>query len=106
MLDLTRDETGGLAFTILNRATFQGGTGSTPALSADGKRVYVSDNIGNVIALDDALNELWRVNVGEPLVGSIAVSPDNNELYAVTRKDVFKLIDKNDNGEIEWTGGN
>ena len=23
----------------------------------------------------------------------------------MTRKDVFKLIDKNDNGEIEWTGG-
>ena len=22
----------------------------------------------------------------------------------MTRKDVFKLIDKNDNGEIEWTG--
>ena len=71
-LDLTDDGNGGLEFQILNRATFQGGTGSTPALSADGSRVYVSDNAANVIALDSDLNEVWRVDVGEPLVGSIS----------------------------------
>jgi hypothetical protein len=32
----------------------------------------------------------------EPLVGSISVSPDNNELYAVTRKDGSKLINDGD----------
>jgi hypothetical protein len=97
------DGNGGLEFQILNRATFQGGTGSTPALSADGRRVYESDNAGNVIALDSDLNEVWRVDVGEPLVGSISVSPDNHELYAVTRSDVIKLIDNGASGNLEWT---
>ena len=102
-LDLIDDSNGGLQFEVLNRTTFRGGTGSTPALSAGGQRLYVSDNEGHVIALDSALNELWRVDVGEPLVGSIAVSPDNNELYAVTRKDVIQLIDKGEHGSREWT---
>jgi hypothetical protein len=106
LLDLVRksgDKSGGLEFQILNRATFQGGTGSTPALSADGRRVYVSDNTGHVIALDSELNEVWRVDVGEPLVGSITVSPDNNELYAVTRKDVIQLVDNGESGARTWT---
>jgi len=94
---------GGLEFKVLNRNTFQGGTGSTPALSADGSRVYVSDNEGHVIALDHELNEVWRVDVGEPLVGSITVAPDNNEIYAVTAKDVFQLIDRGDHGTLTWT---
>jgi hypothetical protein len=102
-LDLIDDGNGGLKFQILNRATFQGGTGSTPALSADGSRVYVSDNAANVIALDSDLNEVWRMDVGEPLVGSISVSPDNNELYAVTRNDVIKLIDNGGSGSRGWT---
>lgn len=102
-LDLVPDDSGGVEFKVLNRATFQGGTGSTPALSADGHRVYVSDNVGHVIALDSDLNILWRTNVGEPLVGSVTVAPDNNEIYAVTQNDVFQLIDKGDSGEIRWT---
>jgi hypothetical protein len=94
---------GGLEFQVLNRKTFQGGTGSTPALSADGQRLYVSDNEGHVIALDSELQEVWRVDVGEPLVGSITVAADNNELYAVTAKDVIQLIDNGDNGSRSWT---
>jgi hypothetical protein len=31
------------------------------------------------------------------------VSPDNNELYAVTRSDVIKLIDNGSSGSLEWT---
>ena len=106
-LDLVNDGNGGLEFKVLNRKTFQGGTGATPALSGDGRRVYESDNEGHVIALDTSLgnelNEVWRVNVGEPLVGSITVAPDNNELYAVTANDVFQLIDHGDHGTIGWT---
>jgi outer membrane protein assembly factor BamB len=101
--NLVDDGNGGLEFKELNRKTFQGGTGATPSLSADGTRVYESDNEGHVIALDHELNELWRVNVGEPLVGSITVAPDNNELYAVTANDVFQLIDHGDHGTLNWT---
>jgi len=102
-LDLIDDGRGGSEFQVLNRKTFQGGTGSTPALSANGHRLYVSDNEGNVIALDSELNEVWRVDVGEPLVGSISVSADNNELYAVTASDVIQLIDNGDHGSRTWT---
>jgi hypothetical protein len=102
-LNLVNDANGGLEFELLNRRTFQGGTGSTPALSADGSRAYVSDNEGHVIALNQELDEVWRVNVREPLVGSITVAPDNNELYAVTANDVFQVIDHGDHGTVAWT---
>ena len=101
-LNLEADGNGALEFKLLDRMTFQGGTGSTPALSADGSRVYVSDNDGHVIALDSELTEMWRVDVGEPLVGSITVAPDNNEIYAVTANDVFQLIDHGDHGSLNW----
>ncbi len=102
-LNLVDEGNGGFEFNVLNRKTFQGGTGATPALSADGARVYEADNDGNVIALDHQLNEIWRVNVGEPLVGSITVAPDNNEIYAITAGDVFQLIDHGDHGTLNWT---
>ena len=103
VIGLQEDSNGSLEFNVLNRKTFQGGTGSTPALSADGSRVYVSDNEGHVITLDSELQEIWKVNVGEPLVGSITVAADNNEIYAVTQNDVFQLIDHGDSGAVGWT---
>ncbi|MEM7434821.1 MAG: hypothetical protein AAF436_06680 [Myxococcota bacterium] len=101
-LELEAEGGAGLAFRVVSAATFEGGTGSTPTVSEDGQRVFVSDNVGNVIALDRDLNELWRLDVGEPLAASIAVSPDNAELYAVTRADVFKLTDNGDSATIDW----
>jgi hypothetical protein len=101
-LDLVDDGNDGLKFEVLGSAQFEGGTGSTPSVSEDGQRIYVSDNVGNVIAYDGELSELWRYDVGAQLAASVAVSPDNRELYAVTRKDVFKLIDNGDSATLDW----
>ncbi|MGB5811896.1 MAG: hypothetical protein WBG86_15260, partial [Polyangiales bacterium] len=101
-LEFVDDIDGEFEFVVRGAATFEGGTGSTPTVSEDGQRVFVSDNLGNVIALDRDLNERWRLDVGDPLAASVAVSPDNAELYAVTRRDVFKLIDDGDAGSLEW----
>ena len=101
-LDLVDDGSGGLEFEVLSSAQFEGGTGSTPAVSEDGQRVYVSDNVGSVIAYDSELSELWRFDVGSPVAASVAVSPDNRELYAVTRRDVFKLTDNGDSASLDW----
>lgn len=101
-IDLVDDGNGGLEFQVQDAATFDGGTGSTPSVSEDGSRIYVSDNVGNVISLDSDLEERWRFDVGEPLAASVAVSPDNGEIYVVTRKDVFKLTDEGDRASLDW----
>jgi hypothetical protein len=101
-LDLVDDGNGGLEFDLINALTFDGGTGSTPSVSEDGTRVYISDNVGNVIALTSELEELWRYDLGELVAASIGVSPDNAEIYAVTRSDVFKLIDEGNSATLDW----
>ncbi len=102
--ELADDGNGALAFRMLNAAEFIGGTGSTPSISEDGSRIYVSDNVGNVIAFDTELQELWRYDLGDAVAASIAISPDNAELYAVTRNDIFKLIDLGDSARLDWAG--
>lgn len=87
---------------IAARYDFDGGTGSTPTVSNDGKRLYITDENGNVMALDRDLQEIWRINVGDQVAASVAVSADNHELYAVTARDVFKLWDKGDHAEHAW----
>ncbi|MCG8670151.1 MAG: PQQ-like beta-propeller repeat protein [Pseudomonadales bacterium] len=89
-------------FEIENYAAFEGGTGSTPSISPDSSRVMVSDSANNVIALDAHLNELWRLDVGEQLAASIAISPDSREIYAVTANNVIKIIDHATYAEIAW----
>ncbi len=97
------ESNGTFSLTITNHKYFAGGTASTPTISPDSSRVMVSDNDFNIIALDAELNELWRLNVGEQIAASIAISPDNKELYAVGRRNIFKIIDHNTYGELAWT---
>ena len=101
-LALTEDGSGGLEFGFFGSVSFTGGTGSTPTVSEDGRRVFVSDNLGNVIALDDQLEEIWRYELDAPAAASIGVSPDNGEIYVVTRKDVYKLIDEGQSATLDW----
>jgi len=102
LLDLVKAENGGLEFIAVSYYSFVGGTGSTPTVSPSGDRVMVSDDNGNVIALDPELNESWRVDVGAQVAASVALSPDNHEIYAVTKYDIIKIIDHGDRGEIAW----
>ena len=87
---------------IVAKQSFDGGTAASPALNADGTRVYAADNFGNILAYDRDLNELWRLDVGRQVLASITVASDNNELYAVTLYDVIKIIDRGESGQIAW----
>ncbi len=91
-----------LSLAIAARYDFDGGTGSTPTSSNDGQRLYITDENGNVMALDRNLKEIWRINVGAQVAASVAVSADNQELYVVTSRDVFKLWDRGDHAEQGW----
>ncbi len=84
-------------------ASFVGGSASTPALSADGTRVYVADNQGRLIAIDAGCNEVWSLSLGAQIVGSIAVASDNGELYAATAAQIFQVIDTGASGVAGWT---
>ncbi|WP_299734293.1 PQQ-binding-like beta-propeller repeat protein [uncultured Endozoicomonas sp.] len=101
-IDMQPDGSGKYRLSVTKSAFFKGGTGSTPAIRADGKRVYVSDDNGNVIAFDMELNKLWQQSVGEQILASITVASENNELYAITAGALFKLKDNGDSGELVW----
>ena len=54
-----------------------GGSASSPALSADGSRVYVTDNVDGMHALDAATGaRIWRFPIGDAPGGSPSLSPD------------------------------
>ena len=79
---------------ILYKFSFiKGGSGATPTMNHDSTRLYASDDMNRVIALDSDLNFLWEVDLGSKVLASIAASQDNNELYAATEFDIFKIID-------------
>ena len=83
--------------------SFAGGTAATPALSADGLRVYEGDNFGKLIAFDASDgHKLWELDVGIQICASISVASDNNELYLPTTDAIIKVVDKGDHGEEVW----
>ena len=91
------------------KTIFKGGSASTAALRADGLRGYLGDAVGNMIAFDYDGNIIWKFSLqakhgggADQIGGSIAVSSSNGELYAVTRRDIIKLVDKGDHGELIW----
>jgi hypothetical protein len=79
---------------VTGSALFPGGTGATPTLTPDGKRVVVSDENNHVLALDtDTMQVAWKVDVGSQIAASIAVTADGGEMFAITKTDVIKLVE-------------
>jgi outer membrane protein assembly factor BamB len=83
--------------------SFAGGSASTPALRRDGSRVYVGDNVGNLIAIDDACNEVWSLPVGGQIFGSVGVAADNGEIYASTGTTIHQVIDAGASAHVAWS---
>jgi outer membrane protein assembly factor BamB len=97
--------TGGGLLTVDNlfHTSFVGGTASTPALSADGQRVYVGDNFGKLLAIDASDGSIiWELDVGQQIVGSISVASDNRELYCPTATTIIKVIDNGTSATESW----
>ena len=83
--------------------SFAGGSATTPAVLADGSRIYIGDNGGKLITIDASNGSvLWEIEIGSQIVGSIAVASDKSELYVSTKLDIFKVVDKGAAGEIIW----
>jgi len=81
-----------------------GGTSSTPAISADGKRIYVGDAFDSIYAVDASTAEqIWKINLGAKVNGSLVVSSDNGEIYANIREQIVKVIDRGDHAEKIWS---
>lgn len=80
-----------------------GGTASTPAVSMDGKRIYVADAFDSIYAIDaNSGEQIWKFIVGDKVTGSLDIAVDNGELYANTRNDILQVIDKGDHAVLGW----
>lgn len=95
-------DTGASAWTVStvkdkeNKAARFGG-----GASAEGDRVYATNGLGDVVALDAANgNEVWRARPGGPLRGSPGLA--NGQVYVVTQDNQLFALNQAD-GKVIWT---
>lgn len=81
-----------------------GGSASSPVLSADGSRLYLTDNEGSVHALDASSGSLiWSLSIGYASGGSLSLSPEGLIMPAGGSKaSLMAIADRGDRGEILW----
>ncbi|GLQ29964.1 PQQ-binding-like beta-propeller repeat protein [Litoribrevibacter albus] len=77
------------------RRDFEGGTAATPTLSYDGSVVYTADSVDKMLAIDAETGDLiWEYQTGSgQVVGSIAISREDNEIFLSTAIDIIKVKD-------------
>ncbi len=97
------EDGGGYVFQPDCAVPFEGGSASTPAVLPGGERIYTSDKDGNALAFNKDCELVWSVNVGDQILGSLAVSPYDNQVYASTGSGVFQIIDNGNTGELGWS---
>ena len=72
------------------------GSGSSPTLSPDGRRVYASDDAGLLYAFDTRTGALIWTTDSNAEAASVAVDGTGN-IYVLTRNDVMSSFDSNGN---------
>lgn len=82
-----------------------GGSASSPVLSADRKRIFVTDNAGSLHALDAATGAiLWSVPIGYAAGGNPSLSPDGIVMPAGGgNAPLLAIQDHGDWAEQLWT---
>ncbi len=80
------------------------GSASSPDISADGQRIYLTDNAGNLHALDAATGkDIWSFPIGYEAGGSPSTSPDGVIMPAGGGSGALMAIkDRGDSAELLW----
>jgi hypothetical protein len=102
-LDLVPSGGGSFAVSEACHRPFVGGSASTPALPRDGSRVYLGDNVGNLLAIDGSCQDIWTLPLDSQITGAIGVAADNGEVYASTATTIYQVIDHGPTATIAWT---
>lgn len=100
-LDFIRGE-GGDSIVIHCSKSFAGGSASSPSVRADGKRIYFADAFNKVMAIDEDCKDIWAVDVGTQILGSLATSDNNGEIYASGADNVIKIVEDGNSARIVW----
>jgi hypothetical protein len=100
-LDFVKGEGFGSIVVHCSKA-FAGGSASSPSLRADGKRIYFADAFNKVIGIDDDCRDVWSVDVGTQILGSLATSDNNGEIYAAGAQDIIKIVEEGHGARIAW----
>lgn len=81
-----------------------GGSAASPDLSADGKRLYLTDNAGGLQALDAASGKtIWRFDMGHESGGSVSSSPRGLIMPAGGGGGVLLAVqDKGGSAQLLW----
>lgn len=81
-----------------------GGSAASPDISADGKRLYLTDNKGSLHALDAVTGaSIWSVAIGYQAGGSVSTSPDGLILPAGGRgASLLAIRDLGKRGKAVW----
>lgn len=81
-----------------------GGSASSPAISADGTRIYVTDNVDALHALDAATGEtVWTYQIGFAPGGSPSLSPEGLLMPSGSRNGVvLALRDEGPHATLVW----
>jgi outer membrane protein assembly factor BamB len=89
---------------LWTNGSLPGGSASSPVLSADGSRVYVTDNVDSVHALDAATGEtVWSYPIGYASGGSLSLAPDGLLMPAGGgNSPVMGLRDAGSEAELVW----
>lgn len=98
------EETGPTLEDLWVNESLPGGSGSSPTLSADGTRVYVTDNVDSLHALDAATgSSLWSIPIGDAAGGSPSVSPSGLIIPAGGGSGgVVAIQDDGDSARVAW----
>jgi outer membrane protein assembly factor BamB len=81
-----------------------GGSGASPDISADGARIYLTDNSGRLLALDAQTGrQIWSFLLSYEARGSVSTSPTGLIMPAGGRRSPLQaVIDRGNHAELLW----